>query len=143
MKCTIALLIAFFTASAFSAVVKSTDAQNGCDLYQAVQEDSNGRIVLAPGQALVSSKRVYGLSFLDMEVDFDRQEVLVQTTMNVVMGLNRELMQGKSSIKKDNADFNFLINQLNRKLSLFEKICITSKNEIMYAKFFPAPPESK
>jgi hypothetical protein len=136
-----ALLALTLAPAAFSAVVTSPDQENGCTLYQAVQEDDNGHIVLRDDQRLLSSKRVYGLSFDTLEIDFDRREARVQTMMNIVLGLNRTLIAEKSIIREDNPEFTFLVNQINRKLALFEKICVNAKNEVVYAKYFPAPEE--
>lgn len=133
----LALLLSTVSSLASAAVATSTDHENQCTLYQAVAENDNGDIVLQPGQRLFSSKRVYGLSFLDLEIDFDRREARVQTMMNVVMGLNRNLLPQKSVIRADHPEFNFLVNQINRRLVLFEKICVGSENEIVYAKYYP------
>ncbi len=127
---------------AFGAVARSSDRNNQCTLYQSIVADENGEVILRPDQTLVSSKRVYGLSFIDMEVDFVRQEVRVQPMMNVVLGFNKVLVPAKASIKRGNKEFSFLINQLNRKISLFEMICISASNEIVYAKFFETPEEN-
>jgi hypothetical protein len=131
--------IIFVCANASAAVVKSHDLDRSCTLYQAITPDQDGHVVLSAGQKLVSSKNVYGLSFIDMEVNFDRKEVLIQPMMNIVLGFNKELIAHKAVIKEGNADFGFLINQLNRKLLLFEKICIGAGNEVIYAHYFPAP----
>ncbi len=133
------LALTLLSFNAFSAVVKSNDAERGCTLFQSVTAEENGNVILQPGQVLVSSKNTYGLSFTDMEIDFDRREVRVQPMINIVLGFNRMLTPAKAIIRQDNPEFSFLINQLNRKISLFEKICINSSNEIEYAKFFPAP----
>lgn len=101
-----------------------------------VNADENGKLKIASDEVIVNQKEAYGLSFVDMEIDFDNQSVFVQPTINVVMGLNRPLINGKGIIKADNPDFNFLINQLNRKLYVFEKICIGDNNVIAYANMF-------
>ncbi len=129
----------FLTATATAAVVKSSDLDRSCTLYQVLNPDENGNVVLSEGQKLISSRNVYGLSFIDMEVDFEQHQVSIQPMMNIVLGLNKELIPHKAVIKEGNADFKFLINQLNRKLFLFEKICIGHGNEIIYARYFPTP----
>lgn len=133
----LAFIALTFHSFAFGAVATSTDVENNCTLYQAIAENDQGQVVLQPNQRLFSSKRVYGLSFLDLEVDFDRREVKVQTVMNIVLGLNRNLVSVKSVIRESNPDFRFLVNQINRKVNLFEKICVSADNEIVYAKYFP------
>ena len=134
----LALIALSVSSLASAAVATRRDQENNCTLYQAVSEDDNGHVVLEEGQRLFSSRRVYGLSFLDLEIDFERREARVQTMMNVVMGLNRMLVPQKSVIRADHPEFTFLVNQVNRRVALFEKICISDENEITYARFYPA-----
>lgn len=126
------------SSHSFGAMVTAHDSERGCTLYQAVKENEDGQVVLEAGQRLLSSKRVYGLSFLDLEIDFDKHEARVQTMMNVILGLNRMLIPQKTIIRADHPEFTQLINQVNRRIALFEKICVTSENELVYASFFPA-----
>ncbi len=131
------LITLTLTFSSYAAVVTSTDNEKQCTIYQAVRENENGQVVIQDGQRLLSKKHVYGLSFSELEIDFDRREVRVQTMMNVVLGLNLMLVPRKSIIREDNPEFTFLVNQINRKLALFEKICVNADNEVVYAKYFP------
>ena len=137
MKKTLVLgLVALLSTSSFAAVVKTRDAEADCTLYKVVQADDNGKVKVKAGEVVVSIKDAYGLSFQDMEINFDTREVLVQPTINIIMGFNRPLTEKKSVISSENPDFTYLINQLNRKVNLFEKVCITSDNKIAYAKMF-------
>jgi hypothetical protein len=137
MKKTLILgLVALISTASFAAVVKTRDADTGCTLYKVVPADDNGKVKVKAGEVVVSIKDAYGLSFQDMEINFDSREVLVQPTINIVLGLNRPLIGKKAIISADNKDFTYLINQLNRKVNLFEKVCITSDNKIAYAKMF-------
>jgi hypothetical protein len=79
------------------------------------------------------------MSFRDMEVNFETREVMVQPIMNIVLGFNRPLTETKLAIAEGNKDFTYLINQLNRNVLLFEKVCITRDGKIEYAKM----PETK
>lgn len=137
MKKSLLLLawVTLFTSSSFASVVKGHDEENMCVLYRVAQADINGQIKLNPNEVIISAKEVYGFSFQEMEIDFDRREVLVQVTMNIVMGINRPLLGSKTTLSSDHQDFNFLVNQLNRKVSLFEKICIND-GKVIYAKQF-------
>lgn len=137
----VALALLCLSLNAFSAVVSSSDAGRSCTLYQAVTNAENGTVILQPGQTLLTSRNVYGLSFSDMEVDFDRREVRVQPMMNIILGFNRTLTPVKAIIREDHPEFSFLVNQLNRKIALFEKICINSSHEVVYAEFFKSPEE--
>lgn len=130
------LLAAFLAQSAHSAVIKKRDLDQNCTLYKAVNADENGKIKLHSGEVIINQKDAYGLTFNDMEINFDTREVLVQPMINVILGFNRPLVNGKAVISSENPDFNFLINQLNRKIMVFEQMCITDKNVIVYAKMF-------
>lgn len=135
------LLASLFICSAQAAVVLGYDSGKGCDLYRAVQADANGKVILGSNETIVSSKEVYGLSLQDMEINFESREVLVTPMINVVMGFNRPLIKAKAIIPADHKDFSFLINQLNRKINLFEKICINN-DRIVYAKMFEQKTQS-
>lgn len=135
-KTLVVMLMALLTQAAFSATVKKRDRDHGCTLYKVISPDANGKLKLSQGEIIINQKDAYGLSITDMEIDFTNREVLVQPQINVVFGLNRPLTEKKAVISADNAEFNFLINQLNRKVFLFEQICISDKNEIEYAKMF-------
>lgn len=137
----ITLLAASVGNSASASVVKGYDDQNGCDLYRVVSADNNGKTKLKPNEVIISTKEVYGLSFQDLEINFDSREAQVQITMNIIMGINRALLENKTIISSENPDFNFLVNQLNRKVSLFEKVCIYN-GKIVYAKIFEQKAET-
>lgn len=139
------LIVGLFTilsTSAFSAVIKSVDADNSCTLYKVVAPDSDGKVTLNPGEVMIEGRDTYGLTFKEMEIDFDKREVLVQPMMNIVLWADRPLIPTKASIPESHPDFNFLINHLNRKIYVFDRICITDDNQIAYAKE-PESTESK
>lgn len=135
------MLLALVTQAGHAAITKKRDSEQNCTLYKVVNPDENGKLNIASDEVIVNQKDAYGLSFVDMEIDFENREVLVRPTINIIMGLNRPLINGKGIIKADNQDFNFLINQLNRKLYVFEKVCIGDNNVIAYAKMFETKPD--
>lgn len=137
------MLLAVLTQAGQAAVIKKRDSEQNCTLYKVISPDANGKLKISNDEVIVTQKDAYGLSFIDMEINFDAREVLVQPTINVVMGLNRPLINAKASISADNADFNFLINQLNRKIMVFEQICISDNNIIQYAKMFETAPDQQ
>ncbi|MBC7537745.1 MAG: hypothetical protein H7281_02925 [Bacteriovorax sp.] len=139
----LSLLATLITSKVQASVVKGFDAEKSCVLYRVLPAptDSKVKVKLKTGEVIVYDKDAYGLSFQDMEVNFDNREVLIQPTINIVLGFNRPLIQGKAIIEAENPDFNFLINQLNRKLYVFEKVCIAD-GKIIYAKMFEDKPES-
>ena len=137
MKKTIITFLALtFCSASFAAIVKSKDDINNCTLFQVIQPDENGNIQTAENQSVVFSNDTYGMSFQDMEINFEKREVLVQPMVNIILGLNKQLIGSKAIISAKNDQFNFLINQLNRKILVFEKICIAKNNEIIYANYF-------
>lgn len=131
MKTLLLIVLSIISTSAFSAVYKSYDSKESCSLYRVDntnQSQDNGEVVY--------SKNVYGLSFENLEVDFANREASVQVIMNVTLGFNRSLVNKKSTISADNINFTKLINHLNRKINLFENICINDDNQIIYANEF-------
>ncbi len=134
MKTLLVMGLLTLSTSAFSSVVKSYDAKKGCTLYRVIHSDTKEKIKSSEKTYL--DKEVYGFTFENMEVDFDGREVKVDPMINVVLGLNQSLRTSKSAIAEDNPNFSFLVNQLNRKLILLEKVCISDDNKIVYARQF-------
>jgi hypothetical protein len=130
------LLLALMSISAHAQVIKGNDQDHSCTLYRVANEEEGKPIKLNQDEVVISEKAAYGISFVDMEVDFENRKVLVQPTINIILGFNRPLIPKKAIISEENPNFNFLINQLNRKILVFEKVCISSDNEVVYAKMF-------
>lgn len=133
---TLASLILLSSLSAFSDVVKSEDLENHCTLYELGTRDEAGVTQLKEGQTLVSKNNLYGFSLKDLEVDFESKVVKVNLIQNIVFGFNKSLFPEKVTITPENKDFSFLINNLNRVIHLFDRVCVTSENKLVYAKFF-------
>ena len=136
MKALLVMGLLTITTSAFSAVVKSYDADHACTLYRVTTENPGEKIKMNANESVVFAKGVYGLTFQDMEINFDNRDVKVQVTINVVMGLNKSLVTPKSTISSENTEFTTLVNQLNRKLNSLEKVCLSSDNRVVFAKQF-------
>ena len=136
----LSLLATLMTSSAGASIVKGYDAEKSCVLYRVAPADDNGKVKLQSNEVIIYDKDAFGLSFQDMEINFEKREVLVQPTINILFGFNRPLINDKAIISAENPDFNFLINQLNRKLYVFEKVCI-GDGKIVYAKMFEENPE--
>jgi hypothetical protein len=130
------------TSSSFAAIVKSADKEKNCTLYQVIAADDNGNIPLDENQTVVISRDVYGMTFQNMEIDFDKKIVKVDAVANIILGLNKLLVPNKVVLSPNNDQFNFLINQLNRKIFVFEKMCISKKNEVIYANYFETKEEN-
>jgi hypothetical protein len=133
MKTLLVIGLFIISSSAFSAVYKSYDSNQSCNLYRVVNTDQ-----AQENEVVVYSKNVYGISFENLEVDFENRQAQVQVMLNVTLGLNRSLLTTKASISADNVNFTDLINHLNRKIKIFENICITDDNQIIYANEFKA-----
>lgn len=133
----VAFLLLISTTPAHAFIAKSYDENEACDLFRVVRSDENG----IPGkmeinETLYLKNEVFGLSFKDMEIDFEKRLVKVQPVAVVILGYNIPLTFEKVAIMETNNDFNFLINQINRKLFVFEKVCINRHNQISYARMF-------
>jgi hypothetical protein len=122
---------AFFAAKAQASVVSGFDQQNKCTLYRVLDDTKE---VKAENEIVVNPNSVYGLNLANMEINFQKQIVLVDIHINVVMGFNRVLTSQKAFIAHQNPNFTTLINELNRKVQLLNKICIAKNNEIIYAE---------
>lgn len=138
MKTLLVMGLLALSTTAFSSVVKSYDAERSCNLYRVVDTSPTAKKSekIRAGEVVVISKRVYGLSFHNMEINFDNREAKVEITVNIVLGLNQPLVNEKAVIAEENPQFSTLINQLNRKLSLLETVCLSSDNKIVYAEVF-------
>lgn len=134
MKKNFLLLIAsaFIFQTVQASVVKSFDQEKKCTLFRATSDEAPMR----SNEEVVLEKDVYGISFVDLDIDFNAKKALVTPTALVVLGMNKSLTPGKAYISAKNSDFKHLINQVNRKILVFEKLCIANDSEIVYGKEF-------
>lgn len=130
------ILFLVFSNAAFGEVLKSQDQDQHCTLYQVASKDENGQIRISPDQTVISDRTLYGFSFHNMEIDFQNKLVFVDIVQNIVLGFDRPLLNHKGVISANNKSFNFLINQLNRSVIIFEKVCIAEDFSIVYANLF-------
>jgi hypothetical protein len=137
MKHLLFLTLICFTlgSSAYAAIVKSYDNENGCDLYKVIPNVPKVKIKLKTGEILIYEKEVYGISLENMDINFDDREVHVQAMISIVFGLNRPMLPKKVTLFPEHPQFNYLLNHFNKTLSLFEKVCI-GDNKIVYARMF-------
>lgn len=132
MKAILVMGLFVVSTSAFSAIFKSYDSKESCDLYRVASSEE----VPQTNEVIVSSKKAYGFSFSDLDINFEDRKANVQIIINVAMGFNTPLLKLKSSISADRADFTSMINRVNRKMNLLENICVSSENKIVYANPF-------
>ena len=133
------LMSAFIFQTASASVVKSFDQDKKCTLFRATSDETP----ITSAEEVVLERDVYGISFVDMDIDFNAKKALVTPVALVVLGLNKSITANKVFISPKNSDFKHLVNQLNRKLLVFEKLCISKENEVIYGKEFEAKPEQK
>jgi len=117
---------------ALASVAESIDSEKGCTLYRATSEATP----ISGSESIFSSKEVYGFSFQNLEIDFNSKSVSVEPIMHVVLGFNKNLLGKRVRLNPKNPQFNFMINQLNRRILLLETICVNSKSEVVYVKEF-------
>ena len=129
MKLSIILLILSTAFSSFGAVAVSADAKNGCLVYR-VTSPEKPRLAK---EAVVEQKELYGLTIKDMLIDFNAKTVSFEVTKRIVLAFDRPLLEGRVFVRAENPNFNFLVNQLNRDLFTFDKVCITPQNELIWA----------
>jgi hypothetical protein len=135
MKALLVMGIFLISASAYSAIIKSQDSKSSCALYRVIDNNADGSPPqLKAGESLAFSKRLYGMTLKNMDISFDNREVKVDLELSVILGANRNLMSKKLIIDEKNPNFKALINHLNRKVSEFQSVCISSGNEIVYAR---------
>lgn len=133
-KLSVLIFTLLASSSAFCEIVKTYDSDKNCFLYQVANRDDHGHA--SEAGEVISDESLYGFAFKDMEVDFKNNVVRLNVIKSIVLGFNKPLMREKSVISPKNDQFNFLINQLNRTIMLFEKVCITQDNQVIYATFF-------
>lgn len=124
------ILMLILSSSAMGAIVRGYDKKEQCDIYRLTSE----KAPRLQNESIITDKDSYGLSTIDMEVDFDEREVRVQLMANVVLGFNKVLTGSKVRILESNPEFKTLVNQLNRKILLLEKACVDKSNVLIYAK---------
>ena len=79
------------------------------------------------------TKELYGLTIKDMQIDFNSKAVSFEVTKRIVFALDYPLLPDRVFVRATNPNFKFIVNQLNRDLFTFDKVCITSENEMIYA----------
>lgn len=130
---TLLLLLTLVVSPAFSAIVTSLNADKSCTIYRVTSEKSPA----TTEEVEYDSRELYGFSLINLKVNFIKQTATVDIEKKVVLGFDRNLNSHPVMIQASNPQFEFLTNQLNRTLHLFEKICLTDSNELLWATFFP------
>jgi hypothetical protein len=106
------------------------DQRNGCDLYRVTKTEDASEV--RSNETIFNKKAVYGIKIENMDIDFRHEEVSVTPIMQVVLGLDKPLKE-RVIISGQNRNFKTLVNQLNKSLTVFETVCISSDNRLIYA----------
>ena len=125
-------LVMSFSTSASALVVKSKDILNKCTLYRVTTENSPK----TTNETVIIDREAYGLSLIDLEVDFNQRLARVDLVANVVLGINKNVVGSKIKIQESHPEFKELTNLLNRRLNLLEKACVDHNNNLIYASLF-------
>lgn len=131
MKILFAALVTVFVSNSYAMILKSNDRVNGCDLYRVSKTEEQSEV--RRGEVVYSKKPVYGIKIENMDIDFQNEEVSVTPIIQVVLGFDKPLVE-RVIIEKSNNNFKFLTNQLNKSLTVFESVCISSDNRLVHAK---------
>lgn len=131
MKILFAVLTTLFVSNSFAMIVKSVDRVNGCDLYRVTKTEDASEV--RSNESVYSKKVVYGIKIENMDIDFRNEEVSVTPIIQVVLGLDKPLKE-RVVISGQNKKFKELVNQLNKSLTVFESVCISSDNRLVHAK---------
>jgi hypothetical protein len=131
MKILFAALVTLFVSNSYALVLKSVDHKNGCDLYRVTKTEESSEI--RSNEVVFMKKPVYGIKIEDMDIDFRNEEVTVTPIAQVVLGFDKPLI-GRVTISGSNKNFKALTNQLNKSLTVFENVCISSDNRLIHAK---------
>lgn len=128
----LALALLFASSTSFASVIKNYDHKNSCNLYRVLRGDEKANYKPATGDEVVVTKDVYGLATRDLEINFNNRNASAIVMINIALGMNRQLVSFSPKIESDHKDFAKYINQLNRKATLIQKICINRDNTIVY-----------
>jgi len=129
MKILLAAIVTLFVSNSHALILKSNDRVNGCDLYRVTKTEDASEI--RNNESIYSKKVVYGIKIEN--IDFQNEEVSVTPIIQVVLGFDKPLVD-RVVIEKSNKDFKALTNQLNKSLTVFENVCISSDNRLVHAK---------
>lgn len=132
MKLILIFFIALTSVVTNAKVVKSFDAVNSCDLYRATKTEAPEEV--REDEVILLNRAVYGISIIDMDIDFRNEEVCFVPMINIVVGFDRPLVENRIILPASNKDFKTLINQVNKKLISFNELCLNSENKIVYAQ---------
>ncbi len=137
------MILAFFlfaiSQSTSAAIFKSYKSKKSCTYYEVVNKvraESGENIYqreLQGSEEVLTDKTIYGLSLQNMTVDFNKMTASFDLIKNVTLGFNRPLLVtgARVSVDSTNKSFNKIINQVNKKITLINSVCLSDNLEIV------------
>lgn len=136
------VLLAFIASvNANALITRQYDQSRDCELYSVLAKvrNGNGDYVLErevrANETVVDDRGHYGLESTNLSIDFDQRKASFEIISQVVFGFNQNLLETEGtqvSISAENPQFDQAINQVNRKLFSFSKVCLSQNNQVIY-----------
>ncbi|MBK25480.1 MAG: hypothetical protein CME70_15905 [Halobacteriovorax sp.] len=131
MKIMTILISAFFifTSIANAAIIKKFDEAGECTRFSLRHAPNGGKVKLEAGEKLHMKGTIYGFTFRDPKVDFEDRSISVRAEV-LKFGFNKDLKK-KVVLRSDKVDLDKALNQVNRKISTIDEVCINSEGELV------------
>jgi len=131
MKIMTILMTALFIFASYAnaAIVKKFDESSECTRFSLRHAPNGGKIKLEAGEKLHMKGTIYGFTLRDPKVDFEDRSVSVRAEI-LKFGLNRDLKKNLI-LRSDKVDLDKALNQVNRKVSTIDEVCISSDGELV------------
>jgi len=136
MKTLLTLLSLLTILNTNALVLTSFDSANDCKLITVLKKvkDENGDRKypreLTDNETIISKKSSYGLALENIKIDFENK--LVSANLEIRLILAKDIDQ-TIQIKSDNPNFDELISYHNHSIVLWDKVCLDSDNNLIYA----------
>lgn len=127
LMCSVILILA--SQFAFAGIVVSQDVEKKCQIHRATSPEMPAQ----PGETSIDGRESYGFTLKNLVIDFDQKVVFVDVINRIVFGFDRVLTGKPVMIKASNPVFQQLINHLNFSIQVFDQVCLTDSNELVYA----------
>jgi hypothetical protein len=137
----LSLLPLLMVFSAQSAISVRYDEVMDCQRYNVINEIRNdaGEYVLErellPGEEVIDNRVHYGLSTANLTINFEEQKAEVEIIKNVALGINRNLIDTDTKVSMDanHPQLNTFLNTLNRRVFLFDDVCVRGSEVIDFS----------
>ena len=123
------VLVALNSKIAMAEVVISQDVEKNCKIHRATSAEAP----IQAGETSIDGRVSYGFTLKNLVVDFEQKAVYVNVINRIIFGFDRTLTGKPVMIKSSNPEFQSLINHLNFSIRVFNQVCLTENNELIYA----------